>query len=448
MVSRLVRQTNRWLLFCIIITLCVFPLQRLVSSKINEGRFSFEMPTDDIVLMLYSNTAIVGPYLVPIDSKTKNAAPYQYSGETLIPARFLADNFDAELTYDNKQGNITLTSEEGSIQYALNKAQAKVEGKSLTLQTKPVVRDGITYVPLRAASEAFGRNLHVEDGVVLLTRTKDAPDSDRMTAWREELSSYIAYEAFGSFTVEASNHSQALFKTWNEAVAYARKNAGRKVTYRGSNQVLWDPAKPPPITARHKKAKAIMQLPELPRGCEVTALAMLLYANDIQVDKMTLAKQIKKEPTPYKKVGNTIYFGNPHDGFVGDMYNINNPGLGVYHEPIAELAEQYAPGRVADITGTTFEHLKYTVGQGTPVWVIHTTLYDAVPEKAWHQWQTPTGPVRITYYEHSLLVTGYDKQYMYVLDPLGRTDRIKIDAFRRGWEQMGSQAIVIMPPTT
>lgn len=99
-------------------------------------------------------------------------------------------------------------------------------------------------------------------------------------------------------------------------------------------------------------APLIGQMPELPRGCEVTSLAMMLQDAGVKVNKMTLAYQVKKDPTPYRNVNGQIYFGNPNTGFVGDMYSFNKPGLGVYHGPIGELAKAYLPNRIVDFTGS------------------------------------------------------------------------------------------------
>jgi len=190
-------------------------------------------------------------------------------------------------------------------------------------------------------------------------------------------------------------------------------------------------------------APVINQLPELPRGCEVTSLAMLLQYAGVEVDKMTLAEGVKKEPSTYRKENGVIYFGHPNDGFVGDMYSYHNPGLGVYHKPIKELADQYLPGRMVDLTGSDFQELKIHLSDNRPVWVIINTAYSRLPDSRFQTWQTPSGPVDITYKEHSVLVTGYDAQYIYFNDPLtGEKNRkAPITEFEDSWVQMGSQAI-------
>ncbi|MGG0740614.1 C39 family peptidase [Niallia taxi] len=191
------------------------------------------------------------------------------------------------------------------------------------------------------------------------------------------------------------------------------------------------------------EATAINQLPELPRGCEVTALAMLLQYAGVDVDKMTLAEEVTKNTTAYEVVNGTIYYGNPNDGFVGDMYSLEGPGLGVYHKPIAELAEKYLPGAIVDFSGSDFDSVKEQLSDGRPVWVITTSKFKELSGDNFRTWVTPSGTIDVTYSEHSVLITGYDKDYVYFNDPLTgeQNKKAPIDDFIASWVQMGSQAI-------
>lgn len=187
----------------------------------------------------------------------------------------------------------------------------------------------------------------------------------------------------------------------------------------------------------------ISQMPELPRGCEVTSLAMLLNYMGINVNKMTLAEQVKKDPTPYHQVNNKTFFGNPNDGFVGDMYNLSTPGLGVYHGPIYDLANTYRNNHIIDLTGSSFDHVLKYVASSKPVWVINTATFRKAPKNNWETWQTPTGQIDIIYGVHSVIITGYDSKYIYFNDPLTneKNRKVLIQPFKEGWEQLGKQAI-------
>jgi uncharacterized protein YvpB len=181
-----------------------------------------------------------------------------------------------------------------------------------------------------------------------------------------------------------------------------------------------------------------MAAPRLYNGCEVTSLAMILTFQGIDVSKNELAESIEHVPLNY---GNGKK-GNPNAGFVGDMEN--GPGLGVYHKPIFNLAKKYAGERAENLTGQSFDRVIEKLSESKPVWVIINTIYAPLGEGNFETWETPDGPVQITFNMHSVAITGYDESHIYVNDPYG-TKNLKVDKtnFIKAWEQLGSQAIVI-----
>lgn len=179
----------------------------------------------------------------------------------------------------------------------------------------------------------------------------------------------------------------------------------------------------------------VKQKPELPRGCEVTSLTMVLLDKKIDAMKMTLAEQVAKVP----------YKGHPNVGFVGNMYDIRKPGYGVYHKPIEKLARSYAGQRVNDMTGKSFEEILAFVGNGHPVWIITNAKFQALPYSSFETWKTKHGDAKITWHEHSVVLVGYDETFVYINDPLkGKNKRYYKTPFRKAWEQMGKQAITIL----
>ncbi|WP_082220365.1 C39 family peptidase [Domibacillus robiginosus] len=190
-------------------------------------------------------------------------------------------------------------------------------------------------------------------------------------------------------------------------------------------------------------APLISQLPELPRGCEVTSLAMFLGDAGVRVDKMELAKEVRKDPTPMTYQNGKIHFGNPNIGFVGDMYTFKNPGYGVYNKPIFHLAERYLPGKIVNMTGESFDSVLNKIKADKTVWIISNVTFDVLEDSQFETWDTPEGPIRMTYKEHSVLVTGFDEKYIYFNDPLTNIKNSKADKkkFIAAWEQMGKQAI-------
>ncbi|MBU9711204.1 C39 family peptidase [Evansella tamaricis] len=180
------------------------------------------------------------------------------------------------------------------------------------------------------------------------------------------------------------------------------------------------------------------QMPELPRGCEVTSLSMLLQHAGINVDKMQLAEDIIKVPF-FKNDLN----GHLNDGFVGDMYSFETDGLGVYLPPIQKLAESYLPQRILPLSGCKIDDIFKSMMEGYPVWVITNDTFDLLDADQFQTWNTRLGELKITYRMHSVVVVGFDKNDIYVHDPLYHKPAraISRERFEKAWIQMGRQAL-------
>lgn len=83
---------------------------------------------------------------------------YNENGVTMVPARYFADQLGAEVKWNADTQTVTLTDPGTGtvVQAAVDQETALVNGKKTALEASPALRDGVVYVPLRFAAEAFG----------------------------------------------------------------------------------------------------------------------------------------------------------------------------------------------------------------------------------------------------------------------------------------------------
>lgn len=188
-------------------------------------------------------------------------------------------------------------------------------------------------------------------------------------------------------------------------------------------------------------APLVRQNPELPAGCEVTSLTMLLQFSGLAKTKMELAAEMPKDETPivWGAGGSIEYWGHPNTGFVGDVTR-KRKGFGIYHAGLFPLLNKYIPSAV-DLTGQSFDAYEKQIAAGVPV-VVWTTIYYTVPDN-WVTWNSPLGPIKTTFSEHAVLLVGYDENAVYLNDPLSGKQKVKVDKaqFLASWEAMGKQGL-------
>lgn len=181
------------------------------------------------------------------------------------------------------------------------------------------------------------------------------------------------------------------------------------------------------------------QMPDLPNGCEVTSLSMLLNYYGIKVNKNELAENIQH--VNFFTDGGK-YRGNPNQGFVGHM-SIANAGWCVYNGPLYNVARKYTT-HIENITGSDFLSLLKLVSNGHPVLIITTTTFNRVNDM--QTWDTNTGKVNVTPSSHACVITGYSKpkKVVYVNNPYGyKNQPVNWKNLQASYNQQGRQALYI-----
>ncbi|MDP4169893.1 MAG: C39 family peptidase [Bacillota bacterium] len=186
----------------------------------------------------------------------------------------------------------------------------------------------------------------------------------------------------------------------------------------------------------------IRQNPELRFGCEVTSLAMMLRYAGIKTDKIQLFHAIKKDSDPLIRSnrGDILRWGNPDDGFVGDMTG-RRAGYAAFDRPIVQLVNRYLPGRALNLTNKPFEEILTHVSKGYPV-VVWTTGDYLLPDR-WEAWYHGKQVIKTPLDLHAVVLVGFDENNVYINDPLSGKKQIRIDKkqFIASWKALKSRAV-------
>jgi uncharacterized protein YvpB len=186
----------------------------------------------------------------------------------------------------------------------------------------------------------------------------------------------------------------------------------------------------------------IKQNPELRYGCEVTSLAMVLNHAGVNTDKMDLYRSIQKDPDPIKRGanGDILNWGNPADGFVGDMTG-RQSGYAVFDKPMEALVNQKLPGRAINLTNQPFERVLEHVSAGYPV-VVWTTGDYRLPDR-WESWNHGQQVIKTPLDLHAVVLVGYNANNVYLNDPLSGKKQVMVEKnqFIESWKALQSRAI-------
>ena len=188
----------------------------------------------------------------------------------------------------------------------------------------------------------------------------------------------------------------------------------------------------------------IMQNPELPTGCEATAVAMLLQGYGYNVTKEEVARAI---PTCKMETFNgKRYTSHPEEAFYGNPFS--KSGYGIFSPAMVKVAQSFATNHtVIDLKGSSEAEIIALIDKNIPVCIWSTSGgVDVVRRNSWYIKNGDIYTDELFWWpvnQHCLVLTGYDETTVTVNDPQKGIWKYNREDFFKHYDDIGRYALYI-----
>ncbi len=118
-----------------------------------------------------------------IDGTNAQVVPIVENGRTLVPIRFIAESLGAEVSWDDATQTATLVKDAITVKISIGSTQMTVNDKTVVLDVPAQLKNERTLLPLRAVSDAFGKQVHWEEcGVIIISDESQTLSDEQVTA--------------------------------------------------------------------------------------------------------------------------------------------------------------------------------------------------------------------------------------------------------------------------
>ena len=200
-----------------------------------KADYPFELTPDytrvkqAVILQQGAAAAINHGNLTYIDPNNHAVQPVNVSDRLLVPIRFIAESFGADVSWSDPVATVKLGSD--VVEITKDSNIMKVNGEEKTIDVAATIINDRTMVPLRAIAEALGKEVNYYDGLVVITDVIGLFDEvrDCMTIQRLGNQLYYDYkpEKFDYKTVNYENQNYVITGTsLQDGQSYMLRTAG------------------------------------------------------------------------------------------------------------------------------------------------------------------------------------------------------------------------------
>lgn len=137
-----------------------------------------QVADDSVVLYIGSPRAIAKGNNTLVDPDNMNVQPIVLDDRTLVPVRFIAESFGAQVSWDGETETVGIEADGKNITMQIGSKDMVVDGKVSQLDVVAQTIEDRTMVPLRAIVEALGKTVFWDDKGLIVMSDSDIINED------------------------------------------------------------------------------------------------------------------------------------------------------------------------------------------------------------------------------------------------------------------------------
>ncbi len=145
--------------YCIIVAIVL--LLTSVSAFASEIEYT--------ALYVGSNVAYVNDVKKQIDEDNPEVAVFVENDRSFVPVRFISENYNGQVSWVQETQMVNIVFADRTISLTIGKDEIIIDGKAQKLDVAPIIRNERTFLPLRACTEAIGKEVFYSNGLILIS---------------------------------------------------------------------------------------------------------------------------------------------------------------------------------------------------------------------------------------------------------------------------------------
>ncbi len=175
-------------------TILIIPMQASIAGEVSNSKNQKSMEErlkNAVVLYIGSSQAMVNNKETQVDSSNSDVKPYVKDSRTLVPVRFISESMGADVGWDASSSTVTITIDGKVLKLVIGNKTLQVGKEKISLDVAPEIKEGRTFLPLRSISEAVGKKVFYDRGLIVISDDEAVFDATSEKSMIDEVISKV-----------------------------------------------------------------------------------------------------------------------------------------------------------------------------------------------------------------------------------------------------------------